>query len=679
MEYPIPLRYNVFMARKKSSEIKTPTKFFTSRQTLLVLLCIFVSVALLYGGTLKNGFIHDDHGQVENNTYIQSLMYLPKVFTSCIWASAVGNCKETYYYRPLQNLSYMITYQFSSHPWIFHVVNLIYFSLDIWLVYLVIQLLTGDMPLALLTAGLFFIHPLNTEVVNWIATVPELLFVLFILLSTYYFILYRRNGRKKYLWGTLVSYTLSILAKEPAVFLPFVWLVLDFSHFNRKLKDFFQWKTVKPYVFSVAIFFVYLGLRLYVLGGLGADPTQKYTLPQRIYTFIYLFGSYIRKLVYPNPLNLFYTYHRTYNIMQPGFIADTCILAVFAGLFIAALVKKWKIVSFSLVWFLAFLAPSLIFINSIGENLFAERHVFASTIGFTLLLSLGLSKLWHLRRWGRTTLIILLSVVSVSSFILIYQRNKLWRSDETIYADTLTKSPDADLIRYNLAYLYEQSGRADKAKEQYSIIAKRHTWRGLDKVYNNLGDMARKAGNFEQASLYFQQSLAINPLHVEAYNNLGAMAFAQGDLLDSLTLLCQANRIDPSFQAANNNYDKLVSTIGGMDEKTFDNFYQSLLTGGMFHEVDNKNQFVLDNKTCTSDSCLYTFSIHSQAGAFVFPYLIAGESDSNQIIRPHRMGIRQATGDIVLDIDLSLGSQNLRFTLPTCDRTYLQVTAGANE
>ena len=41
------------------------------RKELLVLLFLGVMVGGFYGNTLLNGFIHDDHGQITQNIYIQ--------------------------------------------------------------------------------------------------------------------------------------------------------------------------------------------------------------------------------------------------------------------------------------------------------------------------------------------------------------------------------------------------------------------------------------------------------------------------------------------------------------------------------------------------------------------------------------------------------------------------------
>lgn len=647
------------------------------RVNILVIFCIVAAVGIFYGTTVNNGFIHDDHGQVETNRYIQSWMYLPKVITGCIWESAVGDCKQTYYYRPLQSLSYLLTYTLSPKPWAFHLVNLICFSIAVFLAYMLIALLTGDFWLGVLTAGIFLIHPVNSEVVNWIATVPELLYTIFILAATVCYIFYRKTNRPKYLSWVCFAYTLAIFAKEPAVFLPFIFVTLDFMYFRVKINTFFQWKHIKTYVYCSTLFAVYLGLRFNALGGLGSDPNTHQTFFQHVYIFFDLFGAYLAKVFWPYPLNLFYPYHVHYGIGDGNLLMGVITCAMCVGLLLVSWVKRWRVVVFALVWYGVFLAPSLIFTSSIGENLFAERHVFASTIGFALILSFMLLRFSERSRRIAISAIILLSAIVIGSFMMISEHNRSWRSDESIYVDTLKKSPDADLIRYNLAYLYDQSGQVNKAREQYEIIIKRHTWRGIDKVYNNLGNMARKGGDYQSASRYFEQSLAINPLHVEAYNNLGAMSLEQGDILTSLTYLCQANRINPGFQAAGSNFDRLVDMIRGMDEKTFTILYQSLLTSGIFHPANDNSQLALQNENCGSaNACLVTFSTRLPSNTFLFPFLFAGETNDGQIVRPRRMGTRTGTGDIILDIDKKWERVPIRFSFPTCDRTYYKATFG---
>lgn len=627
-----------------------------------VAMAILILVAIFYGSTLKNGFIHDDHGQVETNTYIHSLMYLPKILTGCIWESAVGNCKETYYYRPLQSLSYLATYQLSSEPWVFHVVNLVYFSAAVFLTYVLVTLLTENVWLGVLTALIFLIHPLNTEVVNWVAAVPELLYTIGVLVATIYYILYRKKKNAAHQIGVYIAYALAIFAKEPAVFLPFIFVTLDFVYFHTTITSFMRWKHLKIYVYCCSIFAVYMALRFWVLGGLGSDPTTTQTLFQHISIFFDLFGKYLSKLFWPYPLNLFYPYHPQYGVSDAHFLVGIGLFVLYIGFLIVSWVRRWRMVVVALVWYGIFLAPSLLFTSSIGENLFAERHVFASTIGFALLVAMLFQYFWKQGQWQKVALSMLGLVVVIGSLGVIYQRNTLWQSDETIYADTLTKSPDADLIRYNLAYLYEEAGKTDLAKVQYNVIVERGVWRGLGKVYNNLGNMTRKAGDLSSAEDYFKRAIAFDPVHVESFSNLGAMNFEQGNFIQSLAYLCKANQINPTFQNANDNLDHLVQTVQSMDLSTFTS---------LFKKLTGSPELALQNQDCLSgDACLLTFRPDMTSQNYPLSFLIAGQTSKGTLIRPRRVGTKQSTGELILDIDKKWAKDRLHFFFPTCESVF---------
>ena len=68
-----------------------------------LLALIILVIAGLYGPSLRNGFVHDDEGQIEQNPFVQDLRYANRAFTACIWEAQLGTCQgTTSYYRPLQ-------------------------------------------------------------------------------------------------------------------------------------------------------------------------------------------------------------------------------------------------------------------------------------------------------------------------------------------------------------------------------------------------------------------------------------------------------------------------------------------------------------------------------------------------------------------------------------------------
>ena len=462
-------------------------KFFKKhKQDLLILLVFIIGVGIFYGNTLRNGFVYDDHQQVEQNAYVHSLNNLPKIILGCNLQST--NCATSYFYRPLQILSYMLTYQISPKPWIFHLANLVYFTIAVFLVFILVKLLTKSYFVSFLSAFIFLIHPINSEVVNWIATVTEIIYVIFVLLAVIFYFLYRSKQKSKYLIFAWIFYGLGMLSKEPAVLTPLIFLTLDLTYFKKKFSWFFNWKNIKPYLICAATFLFYMGFRLLALGGLGIGSYNKITLVERIYAFFHLLTLYIQKLFWPYPLSL----HYAFNLPQfPSIFSLIMVLITIGYIWLCwiAWKRKWFAAFFGLVWFLVFLLENLIFIDSIVDSVFSERFVFGSAIGFSIIAALFLKSLWKKDKKRKIALIIFIGIISLMSLIFIYQRNMIWKDDGSLYIDTLKKSPDADGIRYALAAMYQNQGHIASAKEQYMELVRRGTWDNIFMVYGVLGNI----------------------------------------------------------------------------------------------------------------------------------------------------------------------------------------------
>src|SRR5512140_3878598 len=56
------------------------------------------AVCLLYAGTLAFGFVYDDNFQIVDNSWLTSARYIPRYFTSHVWAFAGVS---GVYWRPL--------------------------------------------------------------------------------------------------------------------------------------------------------------------------------------------------------------------------------------------------------------------------------------------------------------------------------------------------------------------------------------------------------------------------------------------------------------------------------------------------------------------------------------------------------------------------------------------------
>src|SRR5205807_7134695 len=84
--------------------------------------------------------------------------------------------------------------------------------------------------LSLAAAVLFLFHPSHTEAVSWISGRADLIATSFVLVSLWSYLAYEKHRRTLLLIVSLLSFWLALLAKESAICLPFIMLVLSFRN-----------------------------------------------------------------------------------------------------------------------------------------------------------------------------------------------------------------------------------------------------------------------------------------------------------------------------------------------------------------------------------------------------------------------------------------------------------------
>ena len=689
-----------------------------------------VLVLLFYGNSLGNGFVHDDIGQVVQNEYVHSLKYFYKVFTGCTWEYTFGgNCKEASYYRPLQSLSYLLTWQISSSPWFFHLVNLIYFLIGVFLIFILIRKLTKNFIISFLTAIFFLIHPMNNETVNWIATVPELLFAIFILLSTIYFIKYCENNSTKEFILCSVFYLLAILAKEPAISLPIIFLFIDWKLFNARPiyylpeqtpeqtgetpcedladvgaskeentelaspkggDDFdigigINFKVVKKYLVFLTLALIYIAARMLILGGL-IGPRQLYfglfSAKERIYAFVTLFGQYVAKLFVFYPSNFFYYFEKESDFLSPKFLGSLFVLAVFIGAIYFFIKKKHNLLALFFIWFIAFLWQVLVFVYSCGENVFSERYLFVSTIGFAFILANIFNYFWQKKKNLHIYLVVIIILIAVVSWVIIFPRNKIFKNDGTLYKATLVLNPRAHALRRNMAAEMMAAGDYETARvELEKIIQMDPNWWEIDKVYNMLGDYYREKGDAAKTIEYYEKTIEVSGnWNYKPYNNLGAFYASKQEYLKSLTYLCKAGQLGGGAKEVQNNLNRVISLIESVEnQEGLKKLYSDITSGEIFKE-SNEGRIGYIKRICAEDGCDFSFFAGTANGEVLFPFLVLASDPLGGIIKMEDRVLDPQTRTIHLRVDPKYQNQVLTFVFPTCDRIYYMVDATiANE
>ncbi len=491
---------------------------------------------------------------------------------------------------------------------------------------------------AFIAALLFAIHPIHTEAVTWIAGIPELSFTLFYLLSFYLYInpvrdkslnrrgscksieevafavprrsTTRRAGIQKSLvlkntgfpiktsemtnrdfykslrikvngkWGnkiilSAIFFFLATLCKEPALTLPLLMLVYDYSISRSSVygSRFTVHCIIKRYLPYLIVSIIYFILRTYAIGGFAPKKVHVQLSNYEYFINIFpLFIKYLEKLLLPINLNFFYVFHPISSIFElKGII--TLILTL-GFIFLVYFFRRHKVVFLSLLWIVIPLLPVL-YIPALGESTFTERYLYLPSVGFVVLVALaiypalcnsaGVYQLKVLRRQTANFIVISVLIILTGLYSIgTIKRNYIWRDSYTFWTDTVEKSPDGYIPHGSLGNVYFEQQRFDEAIKEYMIAIKLKP--DSPEAHNSLGLVYFDQQRFEDAIKEYMIAIKLKPDSSEAHNNLGLVYFEQQKFEEAIKEYMTVIKLKPNSPAAYYNIGNLYSTLGKFDE-----------------------------------------------------------------------------------------------------------------
>ena len=134
-------------------------------------------------------------------------------------------------------------------------------------------------------------------------------------------------------------------------------------------------------------------------------------------------------------------------------------------------------------------------------------------------------------------------VVAIGLGFLTWRRNQNYRSEVTLWLDTVAKFPNDPLDHDNLGMVL----RLDP---------------NIAGVHNNLGIALTKAGRLQEAIGHFEQALRINPDSATAHNNLGNALLQAGRPEDAIRQYQQALQSNPGSAAGYYNLGNALLQAG---------------------------------------------------------------------------------------------------------------------
>ena len=487
----------------------------TSRGPLLVVL----AAAAALSPCLWASFHFDDH----------SLFTDPVIAASSGWWE-VFRMERT---RPLTYLTFWLNVQTAGRePFNFHLVNLLLHLATVWISWGVFRRLAGER-VALAAMLIFAVHPVQTEAVTYV-------FARATLLATGLCLLCWKAWLDDKYAAAVAYFALALLAKEEAAAFPVFLLGAEFFNKKRSLKNAAVLRT--PLVLMGALVAAAAGRLAYAAevterAGVGfslasLSPAEfALTQPRVIW-------EYLRLVVWPIGLN----FDRDFPL-STGFDAVT--IAAWGALALAAVAAlsyaRKAEAAYWAIGFLILILPTSSIVPL--ADVFAERRVYLP------MLSLSLAAGVVLKRRTRFLLPLLALVLGVLGF----QRAQVWRTEETLWRDTVEKSPAKARPKLQLARALEPGG-PDTRAERLALLqqARRLQLHGTEAA-TELGVFYLRTGRAADARREFRAVLDAAPNNSQALANYGAALYVLGNLEAARDSFSGALSSDPcNFDARNN-------------------------------------------------------------------------------------------------------------------------------
>lgn len=490
--------------------------------------------------TLWNNFAADDTQQVLGNVFIKSMRNLPLAFTSSVWSFVsldIGMTAQPYY-RPMFSVLFMINHAlFGTSAMGWHLTNVLIHVAATLLVFVVCKEITGRQRIAVIAASLFAVHPTHAESVAWISGMTDPLMALFLLPAFYFYLRYKKNGRRILVAVALALYLLALWSKETAVALPLIIGYCELFHFAESASPRARIMRLLPlmalFALPTALYFL---SRQNAIGAFLGQSILRYPIGPALASIPQVTVKYLALLAVPVGYSYQHYLPFVSSLKSFSFIAP---LALSIALALGVAVIPSRALRLSGVWFIVLLAPVLANLRHFdAQYQVQERYLYLPSMGFCLALALGIEWLAAHRffRLSGPALATAVTAIMVIGFGAAYvAQNRVWDDTLSVFQNSVAVEPNSAEAHSALGGTYYSFGWPRKAETEVRKALELDPKCG--NAYLNMSYFSTQQGNLDNAIEYLEQAKsAIAPSPLTSSNlatihlNLGLLYAKRHDI-----------------------------------------------------------------------------------------------------------------------------------------------------
>jgi tetratricopeptide (TPR) repeat protein len=468
-----------------------------------------------YANTFSVPFVFDDKLAIVDNPSIRDLANWRAVFSPPPGtAGAVG--------RPLVNLTLALNYAIGGLDVRgYHAVNLLIHALTgltlFGFIHRTLRLpavrekFAGHvLPLAATIALLWTVHPLQTETVTCVIQRNESLASLWMLLTLYGFVR-SLDSPRPVPWRAVavLANLLGVAAKEITVVTPLLVLLFDRAFVAGSFRA--AWQQRRSLYGGLAASWLLLGWlvagahsRNDTVGfGQGLGPLD-YALTQ-----CWAVPHYLALSFWPTPLVVDFGTTVVTSIREVA--PSAAVLAVLLGGSVWALARR-PAIGFVAAGFFLILAPSSSVFPLVTQTV-AEHRMYLPLAAVIALVVLGVQS-----RAGKNGWLLFLPLAGALGFVT-FLRNADYRSELSLWRDTVAQRPANARAHNNLANALEHAGDHAGALEHYAQAVRLKP--DFATARANLANALLAADRVDEALLHYNAAVRLDPRAADVWHNRG--------------------------------------------------------------------------------------------------------------------------------------------------------------
>lgn len=488
--------------------------------------------ALVYLDALGGTFHFDDSHAIADNPAVRSPVHLGRFFTD---AGTFSVLPQNQSYRPLLMVTYASTAALAGvRAPAFIAVNLAVHLLCVFLFQAllrrVLRLLgrDEDEPLVLVSAALFAVHPLFSECINYVSARSESLCAAFSLAAMLLYLRAREERRLGPLAMAAAAMIGADLVKGVTFTVPLVLLMLEVAAARRdplpRIAGRLAWIGAAAAGGLIWVLWMTPPLAIRSASDLSSLEYFRSEIPAILH-YLALFAWPVGQSADP-------AYPTAASFLELRVVLAALFLLGATAFAIQALVRRRAVgPATAILWFLLFILPSSSFFPL--AEIVNEHRPYLAALAFCPLLAAAL-----LRGAGKVLTLPVSTapragLVAAAAAVLLFgaltaARNRVWRSDEALWADVIAGAPQSARAQMNYGLALMSQGRLDEAEPHLREAVRLAPY--YPYAHINLAQWLLARGRGPEARDLLDRAVVLGPdlIYAQYYRGLAAERLGEG-------------------------------------------------------------------------------------------------------------------------------------------------------